>query len=269
MQQKVLILIPTLNSYKSLEKLVKSLEEQSSNNWRVLFVDGLSSKKHREYLKKICAKNKKLNWKIQKDPESGIFGAMNEGFSQVNSQEWLLFWGSDDWLPSKDSLTSALNKLNEVQNKFGNIDIFTCKARYFSCENNIFTRYSYFIRKNKLINFYYFKLLLFFGRTPPHQTTFLSNSCRDKINKFSNKYKLSADLKFFLDLSNFKKIKVYSYNYNLLYLSEGGVSGIKTFSRLKEVLKAYWDHFGLFSIVTISLRYFFRIKTKFFKNKIL
>ena len=66
---------------------------------------------------------------------------MNEGFNQAKSQEWLLFWGSDDWLPSKDSLINALKKLNEVQNKFGNIDIFTCNARYFSSKNNKLTRY--------------------------------------------------------------------------------------------------------------------------------
>ena len=263
---RLLIIVPTLNSYRDLPKLISSLQNQTFQEWRVIFVDGNSTRTHREYLKKICSDDEKFNWKVQKDHKSGIFGAMNEGFIQVKTNELLLFWGSDDWLPYSDSLSVALNKFDKVKNEYGHIDIFICKSRYFSLKDNLLTRHSYFIKKNKLISYFYFKLLLFIGRTPPHQTTFLSNSCREKINSFSEEYKLSADLNFFLKLSVFKDIKIYNFDHTLLYLSEGGVSGIKTFSRLKEVMKAYRNHFGLLSLITILLRYFFKIKTKFFKN---
>ena len=36
--------------------------------------------------------------------EYGIYGAMNEGFKNVKEDEWLFFWGDDDWVPFPDTL---------------------------------------------------------------------------------------------------------------------------------------------------------------------
>ena len=55
--QKFFIIIPTLNSYESLPKLINSLNLQTYKNWRVLFVDGNSKKNHRIYLKNLCSEN--------------------------------------------------------------------------------------------------------------------------------------------------------------------------------------------------------------------
>ena len=261
-KEKVLIIVPTLNSYKCLEKLISSLKKQISTDWRVLFVDGLSSPKHKSFLKKVCLEDKRFTWENQSARKDGIFGAMNLGFKRVLPNEWLLFWGSDDWLPSKNSLSVALRKITEVKCKFNEIDIFVCNSRYYSPKKKKLTRLSFFIRKNRFVEYYRYKLLLFSGRTPPHQTTFLSKTSRDKINNFSKEYKLSADLNFFLKLSNFKNIKIYNFDYELLYLSEGGISGIKTTSRLKEVLKAYFEEFSYFCIIPFLLRYLFKVSTR-------
>ena len=49
----LVIIVPTLNSYKLLDKLVNSLISQNNKNWRVIFVDGKSSLEHINYLKRL------------------------------------------------------------------------------------------------------------------------------------------------------------------------------------------------------------------------
>ena len=61
-KNKILIVVPTLNSYILLPKLVDSLKTQTNGNWEVLFVDGNSSKKHRDWLAKVCKEDIRFNW---------------------------------------------------------------------------------------------------------------------------------------------------------------------------------------------------------------
>ncbi len=50
-----LFVIPTLNSTHLLKKLINSLNKQTYPYWRVLFVDGLSDKLHREKINRILS----------------------------------------------------------------------------------------------------------------------------------------------------------------------------------------------------------------------
>ena len=49
-----LFIVPTLNSYKKLPKLVNSLTNQSYQKWRCVFVDGNSENAHKKWIKSIC-----------------------------------------------------------------------------------------------------------------------------------------------------------------------------------------------------------------------
>ena len=48
----ILIVVPTKNSTKYLDKLVNSLLDQEDPNWRVIFIDFKSEKSHKYYLEK-------------------------------------------------------------------------------------------------------------------------------------------------------------------------------------------------------------------------
>ena len=46
-----LIIVPTLNSSRILGRLIESLKEQTYENWRLVLIDGNSSKYHQDWLK--------------------------------------------------------------------------------------------------------------------------------------------------------------------------------------------------------------------------
>ena len=96
MQDTILIIVPTLNSYLVLPQLVNSLNNQTSKLWRVIFVDGKSSTNHKKYLENLTNQNPNFITIDQVEDNPGIYGAMNIGLQYRKKNEWLLFWGSDD-----------------------------------------------------------------------------------------------------------------------------------------------------------------------------
>ena len=93
-----LIVVPTLNSYETIPALVNSLFSQTYHNWHLHFVDGPSSLDHVNYLSFLVQKDHRISYCKQVDTSTGIFGAMNQVFDQAQSSDWLIFWGSDEFL---------------------------------------------------------------------------------------------------------------------------------------------------------------------------
>ena len=64
---------------------------QTWTNWNLLFVDGESNKKHFEWLTNSCKHDSRLNFIKQERKFKGIYGAMNQGFQTIKSEEWIYF----------------------------------------------------------------------------------------------------------------------------------------------------------------------------------
>ena len=112
---KFLIIVPTLNSYKILWRLINSLEIQTYQYWRVVFVDGNSSYEHISYLNNLKDKDSRFIWVTQEAINKGIYGAMNQGLQYAKNDEWILFWGSDDWAPNKNTFKIIAEKINSFK----------------------------------------------------------------------------------------------------------------------------------------------------------
>ena len=76
----------------------------------------------------FCNNHDKFNWKKQTDNLDGIYGAMNEGFIEAKENEWLIFWGSDDWAFSYKCLENLFNKIN-ILSKKSTPDLIFCKGQ--------------------------------------------------------------------------------------------------------------------------------------------
>lgn len=220
----------------------------------MLFIDGPSDLEHRQWLIRCCAAESRCTWLEQDPNEPGIFGAMNQGFSQALPSDWLLFWGSDDWAASPNVLEEVFSTL-EVKNPSVVLpDLLVCRGRYVDQKTASLSRFAVFHSAGSLTRSAYRRALIF-GSTPPHQATLFGPRARQFLDHYSPVFRLSADLDYFLQISSHADLCVKCLNIELVHMFLGGVSGVQTKRRLSEVCLAYRRAFGLFWPFPFLMRY--------------
>ncbi|MEB3322632.1 MAG: glycosyltransferase [Synechococcaceae cyanobacterium] len=247
------MVVPTLDSFRLLPPLVDSLRRQRHPRWRVLFIDGPSGADHRAWLEGLCCADPRFSWQPQDPRRPGIFGAMNQGFAAVGSDEWLLFWGSDDRAAGPEALDRAAGEIRS-----GTVDLLVCTGRYlrpaaggggerpdrptrFSCPAAARGRTM--------------RRALFLGTTPPHQATVIGPGARSLLDRYDEDFRLSADLDYFLRISRFPGLRLRRCDLELVHMATGGVSGVQHRRRLAEVRRAYRRAFGWWWPFPFLMRY--------------
>ena len=251
MVNSILIIVPTLNSYKILPNLVNSLKKQTSDFWRLLFIDGQSNDKHKNYLDLLCSKEKNISFINQDLVNPGIYGAMNLGLNYINPHEWILFWGSDDLAYNRFLIEDLIQTINHEQ--FKDLDLIFNDAIYIDKFGQKERRSSFKIINNNL------RLSLFLGFTPPHQGCLFSPKVIKKMKSYSLNYFLAADLDCFLRMAFMKNIEIKYFEKILVKMSKGGASGRMIKKRLKEVSLIYKKYFGFLFFIPFITRYIIRI----------
>ena len=257
------IIVPTLNSYLILPKLINSLKIQTWKNWNLLFVDGNSTKKHFNWIMNLCLSDPRFNVIKQEKNFKGIYGAMNQGFKTIKDNELVLFWGSDDWAISPNVFEDVISKVNSYSEKY---DLIICRGRYIDFKTQQITRNSNFFKNKFLISLdnNMFKKSLFLGMTPPHQATFFNKNTFEKLSSFSENLKLASDLDYFLRFSCIDNISILVLDNVVVNMTNNGISSQKNLLRFREVFYAYKNIFGIFFFVPYTLRYIRRILIKLF-----
>ncbi len=245
--------VPTLNSSDNLSRLVISLKKQTYQKWRVLFIDGGSNQYNLNIIKAYCNNHEKFNWKIQSNIHEGIYGAMNEGFSETKDNEWTIFWGSDDWAFSINSLESLFNRI-KILSENSIPDLVLCDGIYVN-QKNIIIRSTKF---NYLINY---SLSIFLGSSPPHQAAIFGKGVRRVLNNYDVEYKLAADLDYFTKIAKFKNLNIKKSDFNFVRIGTGGVSQKNSKLRFREVYIIYKKRFSFLWIVPFVFRYIYRLLT--------
>ena len=253
----ILFIVPTLNSYEYLPPLVNSLRKQSLDCWRVLFIDGHSTEDHRNWLTRVCREDPRFQWQPQWEREKGIYGAMNQGFQLAkNSNDWVLFWGSDDRAASPTCLEKAVRILEDMKVSDREPDLCVCRGKYFSDSTNKppnqkvrFTRTSKFLWRRSLAH------SLFLGSSPPHQATLFGPGARRLLNRYDISFSLAADLDYFLRISRFNSVRIVNEDIDLVLMGNSGISAQQNGRRLREVSIAYRQRFGIWWYIPFVLRY--------------
>lgn len=251
MNPSLLIVVPTLNSHLLLPRLLRSLQAQTWEYWRLLFIDGPSCLEHRQWLVQCCASEPRCRW-LEEDPvESGIFGAMNQGFAQAAPTDWLLFWGSDDWAAGPHVLA---NSMNVIATASRSLDLLVCRGRYVQASTGLLLRPAFFHSEGLLTAASYRRALIL-GSTPPHQATLIGPSAQRSLACYSHEFRLSADLDYFLQLSRYDTLTVQCLDIELVHMGNAGISGQYTMCRLQEVRHAYSRCFGGIWFLPFIARY--------------
>ncbi len=255
--------MPTLDTCDLLPRLVFSLQAQTWKQWRLLFVDGNSGPKHRKWLQQTCAHEPRCLW-INEDPtEPGIFGAMNQGFAAASPVDWVLFWGSDDWAASANVFSTAMETVHAAAVSHCPPDLIVCRALYIN--NGIAVRASSFVSGDRsrctTLDRTAYRRALLLGSTPPHQATLFGPRARQHLGRYESGFRLSADLDYFLQLSNFLDLSVQCLELELVHIAPGGISAQQTRRRLREVRYAYVRTFGWLWWLPFLTRYLKRISS--------
>jgi glycosyltransferase involved in cell wall biosynthesis len=250
------LIVPTLDSHHLLPRLVNSLQRQSWPHWKVLFIDGPSGAEHRAWLEALCHRDHRFRWQPQDPALPGIFGAMNQGFRAAPPEDWLLFWGSDDWAPSRTVFEEAMEATQRGLRGGPPPDLVVCSGRYAGKGPDGATQLG---RRTAFSSCRAFRLSLFLGSTPPHQATLIGPGARRRLDQYAEPFRLSADLDYFLRLSTSRDLAARDLDLELVHMGEDGASGQQTGRRLKEVVLAYRRAFGWLWGLPFGLRYVRRL----------
>ena len=138
---KYSLIIPTYNSEKTIEKCIKSILNQTYNNFEIIIVNDGSTDNTIEILKKF--KDKRI--KIINQKNHGVSFSRNTGIKEC-SGDYINFIDSDDFI-KKNTLEEINKKLNDNKT----IDILRYNFMY---DNNNYSGISNDLYKfsNKLIN---------------------------------------------------------------------------------------------------------------------
>ena len=268
-----MIVVPTLDSYPLLPQLVESLQRQSWTTWRLQFIDGPSSEPHRQWLVSCCRADSRCHWVEQSSDHPGIFGAMTQGFQMASPDEWLLFWGSDDWAAADDVLQQLTASISTENSGRSLPDLVVCRGRYVALQENLGRCSSFGLHSlpNQLplttvyeLDAAAYRRRLFLGATPPHQATLFGPSAIERLSSYRDGLRLTADLDYFLRLSRLGPLNVRLLDLELVHMGDAGVSGQQTRRRLHEVKFSYRQAFGWRWWIPFVARYLRRLASRFF-----
>ena len=209
---KISIITVTKNSEKFLEENINSLKNQTYKNFEHIIIDGNSTDRTVEIIKK----NKdKIDYWVS-EPDEGLYDAMNKGIKACTGDIIGMLNSDDIYFPE------ALKFVNQ----------------YFTEQENLDFLFGT-VEKHKLMHGYYpEKIKWTFGFYTTHSVGFfIKKSSQMKIGFYDTRYKYSADYDLFYKMIVKKKMFGIATKKNEIFgkFRQGGLSSrIKYLDFLKE-----------------------------------
>ena len=260
-----LFIVPTLNSYKKLPKLIDSLTNQTYSFWRCLLVDGDSNEKHKKWVKSIVKKDQRFISINENKNERGIYPAMSKGYKSAFINDWIIFLGSDDWLSSRNVISSLVESISK--NSFKKIDLLISSTDLVNPKTKKISR-SHPIKSDIFIERERFLKLLFFGYMPNHQSLCFSYDLLGTLMPYSEDFDFASDNELILKLSLCKEFKrILFCTQKTINIEAGGISSKFILKRTLEVAKIYFRYYKFKFFIPFSLRYINKIRYKILNFK--
>jgi len=227
------IITVVFNGEKHLEETIQSVVDQTYNNIEYIIIDGASTDKTLDIIKKY--EQNISFWSSEND--KGIYDAMNKGIAIANG-EYIGLINSDDYY-EPDAIEIIVNQINKHINTdvfFGNIYIINQylsekKIQTYKKGGNLEKKFSIW-----------------------HPSVFVKKHTFEKYGNFDLSYKIAADyellLRFYKKGCNFQYINKAISNFR-----EGGISYYNK-NLAKEQFQLQLKHTSYINA------YFFRIKYK-------
>ena len=198
---KISVITVTKNSEKFLKKNLSSVNSQSYKNYEHIIIDGKSSDKTLDIIKK----NKKKIAYYESRKDKGIYDAMNKGIKKCTG-DIIGILNSDDYY-YKDTL--------KIVNK------------YFNENKKIDFLFGSVFKHKLLSGFYPEKIFWTFGFYTSHSVGFfIRRKSQNKLGFYNLKYKYSSDYDLFYRMIVKKRFKGMATKQNEIFgvFRRGGIS---------------------------------------------
>lgn len=215
---KVSIITVTYNSERTIEQTIKSVIEQTYTNIEYIVIDGMSTDKTMDILRRY----KKYIHCLVHEKDFGLYDAMNKGI-ELASGDIIGILNSDDWYE-----TDAI--VNVVKNIEMNTDILY--GRMMIYEDNKEIRIS---TESRIENIW--------SRMIPHPAVFVRKCVYQKYGTFDLQYKIAADydmiFRFYRNGVRFQYIDQVFTNFR-----KGGLSSQRKYDCAREVYRIAMKNIG-------------------------
>ena len=180
---KFSIIIPTFNSEKYLEKTLKSIDDQTYQNYEVIICDNHSTDNTTKIISKFIKDNKRIKLIVRKD--LGVADALNFGFENSNGD--ILCWlNSDDYYPSSKTMPNVLYNFQL------NPDCLIVSGRINHPNSSALSIGMNNLRE-RAIGAIGHKILFPYLNPYNHPATFIAKKLYKKIGLYNTNYIVSAD----------------------------------------------------------------------------
>lgn len=241
---KFSIIIATLNNEDTIEKNLNSIKQQKFLDYEIIIIDGGSSDKTLEIIKRYHFKN--IIIKIQEG--RGVYNAFNEGINSANN-DIIVILNADDFFENEDSLKIIFSHFNNDKN----LDLLMSNVKIINKNNKVIRVYK---------NNFFKKYMFYFGLMPPHPGIFVKKNIYLKHGYFKEDFHNAGDFEFLLRVIGKKNIKYQKVNNYIITMKYGGKSNknLKSFLlNTLEIKKALKLNNFFSSYILISLRFIFKL----------
>ncbi len=188
---KFSIITCTYNSEEYLQDNIDSIESQTYKDYEHIFIDGFSSDKTIEIIKKYQQKYPDKVKLFQFEP-MGIGHAMNKGIEKATGK-YIMHLHSDDSLYNKN----ILSIVNTFSTKNENPEMIYGKAYTINVESNETMIRPFLKVGNKKLRFWLLLLINYI----PHQSVFLKKEVFEKYGEFDESIATAMDLDLWIRLA--------------------------------------------------------------------
>jgi len=237
---KVTIITPVRNRRDSILRTIKSLREQSYQNYEHIIIDGNSNDGTKEQIINQC--DSKTIFISESD--SGMYAAINKGL-RLASGSVIGILNSDDVYAEKCALEKIMAHFQNYH-----VDITYGDIEYWS--KNFGKKVRLYRGKN------YSEHYLKFGLIPPHPTFYISKKVLDEVGLYNESFRIAGDFDL---ISRALKGQTYKASYIprvLVRMEIGGLSNSSLKNRIAtniEILRSCRNNKIKTNLLLLCLRY--------------
>lgn len=237
---KITIITCTYNSEKCLADCIESVRSQTYKNIEHLFIDGGSTDKTLDIIRKYYPKPNLISEK-----DKGIYDALNKGIKMTTGDivGWL---HSDDVFYNKDCLIRIVEAFDK-----NNIDYYCSKMLIY--DTDLKRKFAVLGAPPHKVTFWE----QFYSSTYyAHPTYYIKKKAIRRVGEYNLKFKIAADIDWLIRLEKLN-LKHFFDETPLIKFRSSGKSAKKYFMALKEEWQIRCKHEGLSLKLIIVYSYHF------------